>query len=282
MLDSLHGKGAGTMKDLITHDLVCDSYNYILSLIQTDEVKNSPYAQQHFLQAARRLPIFFTMDHPKIEWAHFTSYMGCIALREYDNPAISDLYYLHELVHSGTLMYKPEVDFYSWRTNTLRNELYASLISEAYVYFEVEGLRGKSFEHEIWVDRFLKEENWVKYYQKDPEAAQERLRSERKLISKNPNPFDFIEQQIAGYFHQNMEWAEIWRKIRVEIDEHMSAFVSGKITVQQHAEWVISKRDQTSPWGPPDQDNIPFFNEACLFYSFYDKRKKTLSNELLR
>jgi hypothetical protein len=145
--------------------------------------------------------------------------------------------------------------------------------SEVYAYFELPQLRDLSFDHEIWVDRFLIS-RWKCFYESSPEACQERLRRQRKLVSTNPNPFDFIEQQIAGYFHQNIQWAEIWRAIVPKLTVQMYAYANRKITSQEHGDWLISQFDS-------EEYPIPFFEQAQQFAEQYRKNKEIFGNQKL-
>ena len=260
------------MKNLTPTATPAEAHDTIMGLWQTEEFIRSPYVREWTRRAARRRPIFFEYTDSDLEWAHFTSYLGCVALREYDNPAIQDLYYLHELIHVAEMPYTPGIDFYSWRTDTLRNELTASLHSEVYAYFEMDGLRRLTFPHQIWADRFLDRDAWQAFYRDNPRFAQERLRRERKLVSTNPNPHDFIEQQIAGYFQTNIAWAEIWREIYTEIVEHMAAYTEGRISFADHRLWICSKYEA----------NIPFYAQAVAFNEVYQRNKRVLGNQKLQ
>lgn len=260
------------MKDIITTSSPGESYELLRGLWATDLFRKSEYIDGWATKAANRRPLLFTMTHPDIEWSHFTSYFCCLARREYDNPVIQDLYYLHELIHVAEMPHQsPVIDFYNWRTEVFRNELLASLHSEAYVYFEIPELREASFGHEIWVDRFLTP-RWRGFYRDARGPAKERIRRERKLVSTNPNPHDPIEQQIAGYFHQNIQWAEIWRKIYPEIAEHMHGYVHGGIGQKKHKAWLESKFSNVSVvYGP----------EAYKFAQQYNYNKSIFGNNTL-
>jgi len=163
-----------------------------------------------------------------------------------------------------------DVDFYSWRTEVFRNEMLASMNSELYVYFEIPELRSSSFDHEIWADRFLGP-RWKLFYESNKKAAQERLRRQRKLVSSNANPHDYIEQQIAGYFHQNIQWAEVWRSLSAGISEHMHSYVTGETTPSEHKSWLESH-------GVYD---IPFFQEAKAFSEHYHNNRAIFGNHKL-
>lgn len=264
------------MKNLVAHSHPRESYEALRKLWTTEIFQGSAYVDAWTTEAAQRCPVLFEMTEPDIEWPHFTSYLCALALRQYDNPVVQDLYYLHELIHIGTMPHPKEIDFYSWRTQVFRNELTASMHSEVYVYLEAETqkqglapeLRNRGFEHEIWADRFLNP-RWYSFYASNKQFARERLRRERKLVSTNANPYDYIEQQIAGYFHQNIQWAEVWRDLYPRISEHMCNYVRGNIFSKDHKQWLIDN------FGDKD---IPFQDHAIAFAEQYQRNKEIFGN----
>lgn len=259
------------MKNLIAHQDPNESYRALRNLWTTELFQGSAYVDAWTMKASLRCPVLFEMTEPNVEWAHFTSYLCSLALREYDNPVVQDLYYLHELIHIGTMPYPKEIDFYSWRTQVFRNELTASMHSEVYVYFEIPGLRDRAFKHEIWADRFLSL-RWKDFYASNKTFAQERMRRERKLVSTNANPHDYVEQQIAGYFHQNIQWAEVWRDLYPQISDHMHRFARGTISAHDHKQWLIDN------FGDRD---IPFQDHAIAFAEQYQRNKEIFGNQKL-
>ena len=256
------------MKNLVAYQDPHESYLALRDLWTTEAFKSSDYIDAWTAEASHRCPVLFEMTEPDIEWSHFTSGLCALALRQYDNPVVQDLYYLHELIHIGTLPHPKEIDFYSWRTQVFRNELSASMHSEVYVYFEIPGLRASSFEHEIWADRFLND-RWYDFYATNKQFARERMRRERKLVSTNANPHDYIEQQIAGYFHQNIQWAEVWRDLYPQVSGHMHDYIRGKIRPKEHRQWLIDH------FGDKD---IPFQEHAVAFAEQYQRNKQIFGN----
>ena len=51
--------------------------------------------------------VFAEMSDAELEYPHFATWFGMTYLRTYDDPAVSDLYYLHEIVHAALLHYEP-------------------------------------------------------------------------------------------------------------------------------------------------------------------------------
>jgi len=209
---------------------------------------------------AKKPLVAFEMTDSKLEWSHFTTWMGCIALREYESDVVHDLYYLHEFVHMGTMTYDSTLSFAKWFRKMTENEMYASLHSEAFVYFMLDGLREQSFEFELWVDRFQEKQREFKYmptlemmdsvteatvtarasglYDDNqppmcPEALGtfavetdlsnllHRLMHERVQTMRNPSPFDLCALQIHYYAQQNVQWANVWSRRWREVEKHM-------------------------------------------------------------
>src|SRR5690349_18490761 len=98
------------------------------------------------------------LTDPRIERAHFSPWWNVLGRRSYDNPAIHDLFYLHEIAHMAMLVYEDAMSWGAWAAKMADNEMLASLESETLVYLAMPSLREKSFTQQIWADRFLTEE----------------------------------------------------------------------------------------------------------------------------
>ena len=96
-----------------------------------------------------------TRPDDRLERAHFCSWWGVTMNRTYDNPAIEDLYRLHEMFHAAFMPYFPGIGFDAFHRKMEDNELKASVCSEIRVYFELPHLREIAFPHPIYADRFL-------------------------------------------------------------------------------------------------------------------------------
>ena len=149
------------MKNLTRLTTKEEIHEYVGSLWRTSHFKKSHEVEKGYIRGivedlAERPVVFFDMNQPSIEWSQFTTWMGAYALRpDYDNDTVHDLYYLHEFVHGATMEYDPDLSFTAWHRKMCENEMLASMHSEAYVYFMLEGLRAQSFDFEIWADRYL-------------------------------------------------------------------------------------------------------------------------------
>lgn len=148
----------------------------------------------------------------KIEHAHFYSWFNILIIRQYANPYIQDLYYLHELKHITTLTYDSKVDFISWKNKMVENELHSSLLSEVQIYDLIPELRSKTFNFPIWSDEIKSEIRLNPDY----------LRSYRKQAMSSPR--SPIEMTLARYDISNMEWSLIWKNKYRDVELMMSRF----------------------------------------------------------
>ena len=218
-------------------------------------------------------------SEPGIETSQFYSWMNALSLREYQNPVISDVYYLHEIVHIATMDYRPRLTFDTWKAKMVANETYASLESEVLVYFALPSLREGSFDFEIWADRFLLDKSRLvaslgnqELFTENFPAFYRTLRARRVAISQTEVSLrDPVEQVIALYARQNDLWAEIWRDSRSAIEDALSRFNA------------LSDLDRTAgadffrEWLEKDAargDGVPFRAEAELFSVIYHLKKK--------
>ncbi len=231
---------------------------YVRALWQTEVFRSSAYVDDWVRRFAAHPAVFAEMSEPEIEYPHFATWFGMIYQRTYPRPAISDLYYLHEIVHAVLLRYEPRPLFTAWYRKMASIEMSASLETECHVYLAEPALRPLSFEDEIWVDRYLGGQ------QRLGDSLRDVIRQDRYKAMQHPDPMDWCEQQIAAYARQNFEWANTWRlevapgrPAFVEVEEHMSALRSGATTVDHHVEWLES-------WG-----QVPFRTQARLFAPVY-------------
>jgi hypothetical protein len=209
--------------------------------------------------------IFAEMSEPDLEYPHFGTWFGVTYLRHYDNKVISDLYYLHELVHAVSAWYNPNDSFTSWYRRVNTTEFTASLETEAYIYIDMPQLRKVSFDDQIWADRFLGA-NLCK------DELRNLMRQERYRAIREPDPMDYCEQQISAYARQNFEWANIWKlnttigdvKLPAfkHVENHMFELRSNRISIDEHAEWLQSMGG-----------DISFPDQARLFSDVYWRNK---------
>lgn len=195
------------------------------------------------VQAMCERPVLFCeMTEPSFERSHFYAWMGVVPKRHhYDNPAISDLYYLHEYLHLGQLSYPAGQDHDTWARRIWDNERHASLGSEVYVYFHLPELRTHTFSFEIWADRFLADRAWRERFDTDRLGFEEAFIERREQAMNDPIPGDENERLISTYFGLNVAWAEAWGEKREMVESAMRRFLAEPdpaTAVRQHIEWL--------------------------------------------
>jgi hypothetical protein len=258
------------MKSLTLLRTPSEVTEYLRALWRTEKFRTSPYVDRWVQRLAPQSMAFAEMSDLELEYPHFATWFGMTYRRTYDDPTVSDLYYLHEIVHAALLGEdsRPQPPpharplFTAWYRKMNGIELSASLETECYVYLGVPGLRDISFKDEIWVDRYLGGQSRL------GESLRDVIRQDRYKAMQHPDPMDYCEQQIAAYARQNFEWANIWklevapgRPAFVEVEEHMGAFRSGALSIDEHARWL------------EEQGDVPFRDQARLFASVYWKSK---------
>jgi hypothetical protein len=208
----------------------------------------------------------------KLPPGHFGTYFGCTPKREYDNPYVKDLYYLHEMTHwkmfkSRPNGYNPNRSFLEWSRWILQVEMEASLMSECFAYFKMPELRQHTFTHRIWADKYLPFDSY--------RQTLDDVRDERVRAMTNPDPFDFLEQQIHNYVQQNWAWIRIWAPTYKKVEEHMVK----DCTVEEHKAWLESHT--TNAGHPQFPRMVPFLAEANMFEEEYRKSQRSYSNSFL-
>ena len=266
------------MKGILTLTTSEEVNDFVYNLWRTDLFRNSHREKGGYINRLitkfSEVPRFFYTMTSEIERSHFTTWFNVIALRpEYKNDAISDLYYLHEIIHAATMYFDPTLSWQDWYRKTMQNEMEASLESEAFAYLELPGLRKISFDHEIWLDRFWGDSG-------EPilsEMLKERLTEARRKATQSPSIDDFIELQIANYAAQNIEWSRFWAKNWRLIERHMLEFLS---LAKHNTEEAISLQlmflnEHTSSL------RIPFEKEANAFYELYKENGEKFGNKII-
>lgn len=259
------------MKNIIALHNKDDVYSFISGLWKTELFKNSKYIKSWTDKASQFPMSFAEMTNEELEYPHFGTWFGVTYLREYDNPIISDLYYLHEIVHSSLLTFDPEIIFTAWYRKMNQIEFLASLETEGYVYIEMPELRDVSFKDEIWADRFLGAKRLGS-------SIKDIMKQERYKAMHDPDPFDYCEQQIAAYARQNFEWANIW-KLNVEawsatfpsilpaykhVEKSMYLLRNKDTNIDLHIDWIKYVMHNTE---------VPFPEQAKLFSDTYWRNK---------
>ena len=262
-------------------------HEHVRALWRTDEFRRSHDDARGFVRAIidrfAALPrVLYDMSEPEIEASHFSVWFNAIARRPwYDNEAVSDLYYLHEFKHAAGMTYQDGMPWNRWFTKMVSNEFEASFCTEVQAYFELPGLRERSFPFDIWADRFLGDrtirERWAACKGNGAAAAEfwAPLRARRKEVMVKPDPFDFIELQIRAYVDQNLEWVRIWQRSYALVETQMSAFAGAAVTgadwsslLKSHQEWLAARSEA----------GVPFRREAEEFARIYHANKARYGN----
>lgn len=210
---------------------------------------------------------------------HFGTYFGATQVRTcYTNLYVNDLYWLHELTHARTLKYDPRYTWLQWSRNVIDSELEASLVSECYAYVHIRGLREKTFPHEIWVDRFLPR----LAPSVDPVEIEAEIRAARLRALHAPAFDDFLEAQIANYYHQNHDWTRIWAsdvatgpKPELPAFRVVEAHMASPDRDATHEAW-IKTHSCIGDW------NAPFLQQGKAFAEIYKASNARFGNWLLK
>lgn len=216
------------------------------------------YVRSWVDQISRWPLVVYEMDDERVEKNHFTPWFGAIGKREYDNDAIHDLFWLHEVVHMAKMWYNPEDTFQRWSIKIKQNEVSTSLETEAMVYQELPGLRGLSFDREIWADRFL---------QSGRIMTRRLLSRERRRAMQEPR--DEIERRISQFADENDRWCEIWRPWWAEVEDEMRRFRSAArhhpvSAARTHVSWLRAPEN-----GYTDETPYPFPEAAQQWANVY-------------
>ncbi len=87
--------------------------------------------------------IMFSYSDHALERSQFNSYWGTLARRDYPSESISDLYYMHEIMHQNVANYQHEQSESLWIKRMSAEEAYVSVMTELVVYFEMPELRSQ-------------------------------------------------------------------------------------------------------------------------------------------
>jgi hypothetical protein len=214
------------------------------------------------------------LDEPSIERSHFLAWMNVIPHRsEYDNPAISDLYYLHEYLHVISMRHAPDADRARWADKIWTNERDASLGSEVVVYFELPDLRAQTFGFEIWADRYLRDPAIVALHRDDPERFHRLFVTQRERAMTQPAAGDLNEALIASYHRLNVDWADVWADRYLDVETQLAAFSA------MAADAPTAAVDQLAAWLLEEQGDgvCPFEDEAREFAAIVDRARAAAS-----
>lgn len=210
---------------------------------------------------------------------HFGTYIGATQRRSYDDPYVSDLYWLHELTHVANLTYDANRSWLQWSRSIIASELEASLVSECWAYVHIPNLRAKTFRHEIWIDRFLTDQDDTYGGHFSFEAL---VRKERLRALHAPAFNDFLEAQLANYYQQNHAWCRIWAEpANAGPDTNKPAFriveahMSSPDRDDTHQAWIKAHTQIGGEW------TAPFLTQGKAFAEIYKASNAKFGNWLL-
>lgn len=255
------------MKNIVALWRPKDIEDFAGSQLRTDRFKDSLADKggyiRHWVSRFGQIPrIFFDMNDGKVEHPHFYPWMGCFMRRDYDNPAVNDLFWLHEIGHAVMLDYDERTTFDGWLQKMIENELRTALESECMVYWEIPGLRSDTFAFEIWADRFLEK----------PMRSREVMFAERRRAMNAPT--DGIEQEMSCYPRQNKEWGDVWKTRWNEVEKAMRLLTEraseqeGASAIENHRQWLVTGTGMTT------EKPYPFPEEAEGFAQIYWTNKE--------
>lgn len=263
------------MKNIVILESPQDIHRHVHGLWRSEPIRTS-HADGGFIhsiveQFASLPRLFCDSTDDKLERAHFCSRWGVTMNRSYDNPAIEDLYRLHEMFHAAFMPYFPGIGFDAFHRKMEDNELKASVCSEIRVYFELPHLRELAFAHPIYADRFLTDPSIQTLWRKNKPVAIETLQEARRdvMFSKPEHEMDLPERWIRRFALQNRQWSTCWYDRYLEIESHMFEFQISALNgdrsgaIKRHADWIEAEAYQ-------DRDgHIPYRQEAALFANIY-------------
>ena len=254
------------IRALVEHDEI---HAYFKLLWRTPEFQESHTPGGYVYRWIERLadyPRFVgELTDPRIERAHFSPWWNVLGKRTYENEAIHDLFYLHEIAHMAMLVYEDSMSWEAWAAKMADNEMLASLESETLVYFALPSLRGKSFDATIWADRFLAEEPHGGGMRDAAVRAAHRSFMLMERYRARRAPDDVIEHRIAAFQHENEAWATIWRENYAVVERGMCTFRAMASRNRREAtDWFLEWHE-----GLAKPSGIPFLTEAERFAEVY-------------
>jgi hypothetical protein len=234
---------------------------------------------EHFARLPR---FFYEASDQRIEWTHFSAWWGGILLCDYENPNIRDLRYLHEIYHAGTMPHVGNMNLFTLEAKNFRNEREASTFTEMAIYLELPELRPLTFQHPIFVDRFLfpdgdlsrPDEQMLARWKTEPDLVfQELMYARVRVVSAADSEIDPADPQVVWlrrYQEQGANWLKVWADRYQLVDDAMIALrknclANGRAAAgRQHLDWLLSPAIA----GGTD---VPFRREAALFRDSYDQ-----------
>lgn len=263
-----------------------DIHDFVMGLWSDGPIKRSHQEGglvKRVIDRFARMPrFFFAPSEQAIEWTHFSPWWGGILLCDYDNPAIRDLRYLHEIYHAATMPYLRDCNLATFEAMNFRNEREASCFTEIAIYCELPELRPIAFDHPIFADRFLfpsgdratADEAWLKRWLDDRPLTFQALMYERaRVILAGADEIDQEDPQIVWlrrYGEQGAAWIQIWSERFRLVQEQMSSLEEQardghrRDALARHLDWLQSD-------ALTEGSDVPFRREAERFRHRFDE-----------
>ena len=180
-----------------------------------------------WLRGSLRARPFFACQpwEPDLQRRHFAQMWGQVFARDYDNPALRDLFWIHELVHWACAPLDPSEDFEAWAAKWDRNELAASMASEIAMHGESPKLTLAALGRAPWAARYhslgAANPTVPATWTLATEAAAARRLAVRDGLAE---PLDDDERWIASFGSANARWRSIWEPLWREVDRGLAAY----------------------------------------------------------
>jgi hypothetical protein len=263
-----------------------DVHAFVLSLWSDGPIKRSHEsggAVHRVVERFARVPRFFYQaSEQSIEWTHFSTWWGGILLVDYDQPAIRDLRYLHEMYHASTMPYIRNGNVPTFEAKNLRNEREASTFTEMAIYLELPDLRPLTFDHPIFADRFIYPDGdfhrpdpvLVDRWRTEPELVFQELMYERaKVIWAEGSQVDLDDPQVVWlrrYGEQGANWIRVWsNRFQLVEDSMLDLYDASRRgeraeAARRHLGWLLSASIAGG-------STVPFREEAVAFRDSFDR-----------
>lgn len=261
-------------------------HDYVLALWSDGPIRRSHLeggVVRDLVDRFARLPrFFFEASEPAIEWTHFSTWWGGILLGDYDNPAIRDLRYLHEMHHAANMPYIARLNLPTFEAKMFRSEREASTFTEMAIYLALPDLRPRTFAHPIFVDRFLfpsgdlaaPDRRLLERWASEPDLVFEELMYERaRVIWAAEDEIDADDPQIVWlrrYGEQGANWIDVWSRRYQQVEDAMIALRERGRTLGRaeaarlHLDWLLSPEIAGG-------SDVPFRDEAAAFRASFDR-----------
>lgn len=157
-------------------------------------------------------------SEPALERKHFSLMWGLIVREKKDTPELQDLWLMHELAHWALADLTRSESHQQWARKWDRNELMASMITEAIVHGEpeLEGFDQKALGFKVWArqwgDLRLPEGARVDDPSTWSSAGQQALERRVRLRQGEIEPENDQERWMAGWAILNKKWADLWKE----------------------------------------------------------------------